>query len=87
MLTVPLDQLIDLCAFDGYIDKIAGYLCNEDVSKAAIQIRGDPPELPPRSMRGSCSPVKDGEDIDAEEKLVNETIKKNNRKLLTIYET
>ena len=72
-LTVPLDHLIDLCAFNGDMDKIAGYLCNRDISKEAEEIREDPPELPPCFMRGSCSPVKEGE--KAEEKLLHETIK------------
>ena len=85
LMTVPLDQIIEWCTFNGDFDKIAGYLCQQDVGKEADEIRQDPPELPPRSMRGSCSPVKDGE--NAEEKLINETIKKNNLKLLTIYET
>ena len=72
-------------AFNGDVDKIAGYLCQQDVGKEADEIRQDPPELPPRSMRGSCSPVKDGK--NAEEKLISQTIKKNSLKLLTIYET
>ena len=38
VLTVPLNQLIDLCAFDGDTDKIAGYRCNENVPEEAIQI-------------------------------------------------
>ena len=81
----PSDQIIDLCAFNGDLDKIAGYLCNQDCSKEACEIRDDPPELSPRSVRGSCSPSKEGE--DAEEKLLLETIKRNNTKLLKIYET
>ena len=36
-------------------------------------------------MRGSCSPVKDGG--DAGEKLLHDNIKRNNAKLLSIYET
>ena len=40
-------------------------------AKERAEICEDPPEL-----RGSCSPVKDGE--DAEAKLLAETIKKNN---------
>ena len=74
LMTVPLDQIIDLCAFHGDLDKIAGYLCQKDVDKERAEIYEDPPELPPRPMRGSCSPVKDGE--NAEEKLIAETIKK-----------
>ena len=35
-------------------------------------------------MRGSCSPVKDAE--NAKEKLIKETIKQNNLRLLNIYE-
>ena len=84
-MTVPLDQIIDLCAFNVDLDKIAGYLCNQDIINEATEIREDPPELPPRSIRGGCSPVNEGE--DAEEKLLNETIKRNNAKLLTIYDT
>ena len=72
-MTVPLDQIIDLCAFHGDLDKIAGYLCQKDVDKERQEIHEDPPELPPRPMQGSCSPVKDGE--NAEEKLIKETIK------------
>ena len=68
---MPLDQLIDLCAFNGDMDKIAGHLCNQDITDEATEIRADPPELPPRSIRGSCSPAKEGE--DAEEKLLNES--------------
>ena len=41
--------------------------------------------MPPRFIRGSCSPAKEGE--DTEEKPLSETIKRNNAKLLTIYET
>ena len=40
--------------------------------------------MPPRPMRGVCSPVKDDE--NAEEKLIKGTIKKNNLRLLNIYE-
>ena len=76
VLTVPLDQLIDLCAFNGDMDKIAGHPFNQEIFKEATEIREDPPELPPRSMRGNRSPVKEGE--DAEEKLLNETIKNKN---------
>ena len=43
VMTVPLDQLIELCTFNGDIDKIAGLLCNEDISEKACQIREDPP--------------------------------------------
>ena len=82
-MTVPLDQIIDLCAFNGDLDKIAGYLCQKDIAKEQTEICEDPPELPPRPMRGSCSPVKDGE--DAEAKLLAETIKKNTSRLLNIY--
>ena len=57
LMTVPLDQIIDLCAFHGDLDKIAGYLCQKDVDKDQAEIYEDPPELPPRPMRGSCSPV------------------------------
>ena len=83
IMTVPLDQIIDLCAFNGDLDKIAGYLCQKDIAKEQTEICEDPPELPPRPMRGSCSPVKDGE--DAEAKLLAETIKKNTSRLLNIY--
>jgi hypothetical protein len=82
-MTVPLDQIIDLCAFNGDLDRISGYLCQKDIAKEQTEICEDPPELPPRPMRGSCSPVKDGE--DAEAKLLAETIKKNNLRLLNIY--
>ena len=68
IMTVPLDHLVELCAFNGDIDKIAGYLCQDDISEEANQLRLEPPKLPLRSMRGGCSPVKDGE--DAEEKLL-----------------
>ena len=54
----------------GDMDKIAGYLCQQDGTNEATEIREDFPELPPRSMRGSCSPAKKGE--DAQEKLLNE---------------
>ena len=57
-------------------------LCNQDISKEATEIREDPPELPHRSILESC---KEGEDV--EEKLLLETIKRNNAKLLAIYET
>ena len=50
VLMVPLGHLIDLCAFNGDMDKIAGYLCTKDICKEADEIREDPPELPPRSM-------------------------------------
>ena len=82
---MPLDQLIDLCAFNGDMDKIAGYICQQDCTNEATEISEDPPELPPRSIRWSCSPAKEGK--DAEEKLLLETIKRNNAKLLAIYET
>ena len=65
LMTVPLDQIIELCVFNGDLDKIAGYLCQKDVDKERREIHEDPPELPPRPMRGSCSPVKDGENADS----------------------
>ena len=83
-VAVPLDQRIDVCAFNGDMDKIEGYLYTKDCCNEATEIREDPPELPPRSIWKSCSPAKEGE--DAEEKLLNETIKNNNAKLLGIYE-
>ena len=55
VMTVPLDQIIDLCAFNGDLDKIAGYLCNQDCSNEATEIRDDPPELPTRPIRGGCA--------------------------------
>ena len=79
VMAVPLDQLIELCALNGDIDKIAGYLCRDDIAEEAKQLRLDPPELLPRYMRGGCSPIKEGE--DAEVKHLNETIKKNKSKL------
>ena len=82
---MPLNHLIELCAFNGDIIKITGYICQDDISDEASQLRLEPPELSPRSMQGSCSPIMDGE--DAEAKLLNETIEKNNGKLLAIYET
>ena len=47
-MAVPLDQIIDLCAVNGDLDKIAGYLCQQDVEKKADEIREEPPELPSR---------------------------------------
>ena len=72
MMTVPLDQLIESCAFNGDMDMTAGYCCHHVTSEEATQIREDPPESPPCSMQGSCSPIKDGE--DAVEKLLHSTV-------------
>ena len=57
VITVPLGDIIELCACNGDMDKIAGYLFQKDIPREEEEIREDPPELPPRSMRGSCSPV------------------------------
>ena len=53
MMTVPLDQIIDLCVFNGDLDKIAGYLCQKDVEKEANEISEDPPNChSPRLLFG-----------------------------------
>ena len=85
-MAVPtLDQIIDVCAFNVDLDKITGYLCQQDISNEATEIRDDSPELPPHPIRGGFSPVKEGK--DAQEKLLLKTIKRNHVKLLAIYET
>ena len=45
VLTMPLDcdHLIELSAFNGDMDKIAGYICHQDISKEATEIREPPP--------------------------------------------
>ena len=37
-MAVPLNQIIDLCAFNEDLDKMAGYLCQKDIAKERTEI-------------------------------------------------
>ena len=55
-MTVPLDQIIALCAFNGDLDKIARYLCQKDVEKEADEVREEPPNFHLAPCEGVAAP-------------------------------
>ena len=81
-----LDHIDDLCAFNGDMDKVAGYLCTKDICNEADKIlKGGPPPIATSLHARELKPCQGRRGCRQQAPIGN--YKRNNVKLLAIYET